>query len=191
MALKSVLNAEMKRLKGDAKELDAKRARLTAEIDKTIGENSQRQQMLQDFMDATFGRKKKEAKPKDAFAPIRRRKRRDRTDVKPRVLAAVNASHGGMKRNAIIRELDLVNDKAGHQYVSNTLKALVDEVSITAKGRMYYPLSVEKVASPFTFVSEVPKSADSNEGSSGATMPSQAGSSTESSDVSSSSDRSE
>ena len=141
MALKSALNAEMKRLKTDAKSLEKKRSSLTAEIDKQIAENSQKQSMLQEFMDATFGVKKKAAAKQAAPSKGKRRKRKNRKDVRPRVLAAINASAGGIKRNAILEALNMASDTAGHQYVSNTLSALFKEGKIAKQGRVYYPVT--------------------------------------------------
>ena len=139
MALKSALNAEMKRLKGDAKGLEKKRADLTADIDKKIAENAKKQEMLQAFMDATFGVKPKTSASQETTASGTRRKRRNRKGVKQRVLAAINASSGGIKRNAIIQEIGMSSsDEAGHQYVSNTLRALMDEGQIRNDGRVYY-----------------------------------------------------
>ena len=139
MALKSALNAEMKRLKGDAKSLEKKRAEITSDIDKKIAENARKQEMLQDFMDATFGAKPKSSGSRGAAPSGTRRKRRNRKGVKQRVLNAISASSGGIKRNAIIQELNMGSDKAGHQYVSNTLRALFDEGQIEKRGRMYFP----------------------------------------------------
>ena len=140
MALKSALNAEMKRLKGDAKSLEKKRAELTAEIDKKIAENAGKQEMLQNFMDATFGAKPKTAVSRGKASGGTRRKRRNRKGVKQRVLNVINASSGGIKRNAIIQEIGMASsDEAGHQYVSNTLRALLDESRIENRGRVYFP----------------------------------------------------
>lgn len=140
MALKSALNAEMKRLKGDAKGLEKKRSSITADIDKKIAENARKQEMLQDFMDATFGAKPKSAASQGETASGTRRKRRNRKGIKQRVLNAINASSGGIKRNAIIQEIGMASsDDAGHQYVSNTLRTLMDEGQITNSGRVYFP----------------------------------------------------
>ena len=142
MALKSALNAEMKRLKGDAKSLEKKRAEITADIDRKIAENASKQEMLQSFMDATFG-----TKPKSPASPVEatggtRRKRKNRKGVRQRVLRAVSSSSGGIKRNAILEELKIgAADKAGHQYVSNTLRALFDDglIERRGRGRVYFP----------------------------------------------------
>ena len=140
MALKSALNAEMKRLKGDAKSLEKKRAELTADIDKKIAENASKQEMLQSFMDATFGAKPKTAVSRGKVSGATRRKRRNRKGVKQRVLDVINNSSGGVKRNAIIQDIGMASsDEAGHQYVSNTLRALLDEGQIENRGRVYYP----------------------------------------------------
>ena len=140
MALKSALNAEMKRLKGDAKGLEKKRAEITADIDKKIAENAKKQEMLQDFMDATFGAKPKKSVSRGKTASSTRRKRRNRKGVKQRVLSVINDSSGGIKRNAIIQEIGMASsDEAGHQYVSNTLRALMDEGQIRNEGRVYFP----------------------------------------------------
>ena len=140
MALKSALNAEMKRLKGDAKGLEKKRAELTADIDKKIAENARKQEMLQDFMDATFGAKPKTSVTRGKAASGTRRKRKNRKGVKQRVLSAINASTHGIKRNAIIQEIGMASsDESGHQYVSNTLRALLDDGQIENRGRVYFP----------------------------------------------------
>ena len=140
MALKSALNAEMKRLKGDAKSLEKKRAELTADIDKKIAENASKQEMLQSFMDATFGTKSKTAVSRGKVSGGTRRKRRNRKGVKQRVLEVINNSSGGVKRNAIIQDIGMASsDEAGHQYVSNTLRALLDEGQIENRGRVYFP----------------------------------------------------
>ena len=142
MALKSALNAEMKRLKGDAKGLEKKRAELTADIDKKIAENARKQEMLQDFMDATFGAKPKAAATRGKATGGTRRKRKNRKGVKQRVLNAINASAAGIKRKAIIQEIGMgSSDESGHQYVSNTLRALLDEGQIENRGRVYFPKS--------------------------------------------------
>lgn len=142
MALKSALNAEMKRLKGDAKGLEKKRAELTADIDKKIAENTRKQEMLQDFMDATFGAKPKAAATRGKASGGTRRKRKNRKGVKQRVLNAINSSADGIKRNAIIQEIGMASsDESGHQYVSNTLRALLDEGQIENRGRVYFPKS--------------------------------------------------
>ena len=139
MALKSALNAEMKRLKGDAKGLEKKRAEITADIDRKIAENAKKQEMLQEFMDATFGAKSKASGRKVVPSDGTRRKRKNRKGVKQRVLRVISASSGGIKRNAILQELNMGSDRAGHQYVSNTLRALFDEGQIEKRGRVYFP----------------------------------------------------
>ena len=130
----------MKRLKSDAKGLEKKRAEITADIDKKIAENASKQEMLQNFMDATFGAKPKTAGSRGKAPGGTRRKRRNRKGVKQRVLNVINASSGGIKRNAIIQEIGMASsDDAGHQYVSNTLRALLDEAQIENRGRVYFP----------------------------------------------------
>lgn len=181
MALKSALNAEMKRLKGDAKGLEKKRAELTADIDKKIAENVRKQEMLQDFMDATFGAKPKASAARAKAAGGTRRKRKNRKGVKQRVLNVINSSAGGIKRKAIIQEIGMASsDESGHQYVSNTLRTLLDEGHIQNRGRVYFPKSssdtsaaaTSTVAAPTnensvtTPVSESPSS-ESSSGSSG------------------------
>ena len=163
MALKSALNAEMKRLKGDAKGLEKKRSDITADIDKKIAENAQKQEMLQAFMDATFGAKPKTSASKETTASGTRRKRRNRKGVKQRVLSVINASSGGIKRNAIIQEIGMASsDEAGHQYVSNTLRTLMDEGEITNAGRVYFP-KVSGEASATVASTNVDSSSESSE----------------------------
>ena len=172
MALKSALNAEMKRLKGDAKTLEKKRAELTADIDKKIAENASKQEMLQSFMDATFGAKPKSAVSQGASSGGTRRKRRNRKGVKQRVLNVINASSGGVKRNVIIQEIGMAaSDDSGHQYVSNTLRALLDEGQIENRGRVYFPKGsgFAKVSAPSAAVG---LGGDSDEGTSQADSPS-------------------
>lgn len=142
MALKSVLNAELKRLKGEAKQLEKKRDVLTKDIDKKIDDNGKSQQLLQDYMDATFGPRKQKGpgKAKAAEATGGRRKRKSRKGVRNKILEAINGSPAGIKRNGILQKLNMVNDKAGHQYVSNTLRILVDDNQIRAQGRIYFPV---------------------------------------------------
>lgn len=147
MALKSELNAEMKRLKQEAKALAQKRDQMTADIDSEIIANEKRQEMLQEFMDATFGkkvakvdgRKTKKASAEKTSDTSKRRTRKNRTGVPRQVLAAINASAGGIKRAAIISALGLGDDKAGHQYVSNVLTTLRNDNQIKSVGRLYFP----------------------------------------------------
>lgn len=181
MALKSALNAEMKRLKGDAKGLEKKRAEITADIDKKIAENARKQEMLQDFMDATFGAKPKKSASAGTTASGTRRKRRNRKGVKQRVLSVISASSGGIKRNAIIQEIGMASsDEAGHQYVSNTLRALMDEGQIRNEGRVYYPKDSGETSSEVTSTNVGSESGSSegsppSEPSSGESPPSSSG----------------
>ncbi|MCY3857406.1 MAG: hypothetical protein OXG25_00670 [Gammaproteobacteria bacterium] len=161
MALKSALNAEMKRLKGDAKALEKKRSELTADIDKKIAENARKQEMLQDFMDATFGAKPKLSTTRGKAPSGTRRKRKNRKGVKQRVLNAINASTAGIKRKAIIEEIGMASsDESGHQYVSNTLRALLDEGQIENRGRVYFPKSSSETgeASPSSVADQTTES---------------------------------
>lgn len=172
MALKSALNAEMKRLKGDAKSLEKKRAELTADIDKKIAENASKQEMLQSFMDATFGTKPKKVASLSKASGGARRKRKNRKGVKQRVLNVINASSGGIKRNAIIQEIGMAtSDDAGHQYVSNMLRQLMDEEKIRNEGRVYYPkgISGETRAAAPSAVADSPSESNEGTASSGTT----------------------
>lgn len=140
MALKSALNKEMRRLKNEAKNLERKRAQITENIDEEIAENAQRQDTLQQFMDASFGSKQKTSPARGKSAAGTRRKRQSRKGTKELVLNAINASPGGVKRNAIIQKIGMdATDEAGHQYVSNMLRQLMDEDKIANVRRMYYP----------------------------------------------------
>lgn len=147
MALKSELNAEMKRLKKDEKSLRKERDQITADIDSAIAANGERQKILQDFMEATYGKKESKGngrrgrKPKaqKAGASGKRRTRTDRSGLEAKVLATINASVGGIKRAGIIAALGLTEDQAGHQYVSNCLTTFKNTNQVVTKGRFYFP----------------------------------------------------
>lgn len=155
MALKSELNAEMKRLKQDEKALRKKRDQLTADIDGQIAANGARQKIVQDFMDATYGKKEAKGngrrgrKPKAQTAGTsgKRRTRKNRSGLTDKVLATVNASVGGIKRAGIIDALGLSGDKAGHQYVSNILTELRNSNRIRSEGRFYFQAAVSEASS--------------------------------------------
>ena len=167
MALKSSLNAEMKRLKGDAKKLAKKRDEITADIDAKIAENARMQEMLQAFMDASFGAKAKPTVVAKAGSSGKRRKRQNRSGVREGVLDAINNSSGGMKRNAIIAALGMSDDKPGHQYVSNTLRDLFNDGHIEKRGRVYFPSGSGQTTSGITApVSETSSAADEEQESS-------------------------
>ncbi len=141
MALRSALNAEMKRLKSDAKALEKKRAKLTANIDEQIAANVKKQQMLQEFMEATFGRKQKSKAADESTASGVRRTRKNRRGLKEKILETIRAHPTGVKRAGIISDLRMKADKAGHQYVSNMLSALMKEEMIRSEGRVYFPVT--------------------------------------------------
>ena len=146
MAIKRELNADMKALKAEARALEAEREKLTEEVNKRIAENEATQTALQAYIDMRFGVKpKKEKKQKiKKETSSGRRTRKDRSYIRPGVLAAVNSSPQGIRRRGIISSMGIdASDKAGQQYVSNTLGALVKEGKIKADLRMYFPIGAD------------------------------------------------
>ena len=144
MPFKRELNAELKRLRDQAKALEKTRAELTKEVDAELQENSEQQEALQSYMTMRFGKqaekKPTRGRPKKVVARKGvRGKRKDRSDVRPRVLAIIGANIAGIRRKAILAEMGLENDPAGKQYVSNTIRDLRDEGLLRAVGRQYFP----------------------------------------------------
>lgn len=146
MALKRELNSELRRLRQVAKELAKERDDLTKSIDAQIQANSDQQKALEDYMSVRFGPTEAPGVAKAKSKPVGRppgrkgrRVRRDRSDVRPRVLAVINDHPQGIRRRAILKLLDLENDDPGKQYVSNTIKDLRAEGLVSAVGRKYFP----------------------------------------------------